>query len=44
MGRISMIDPETASPEVKAEIARHTAEGHKITNEKRTRWTTTFSD
>lgn len=31
-----MIDPETASPEVKAEIARHTAEGHKITNEKRT--------
>ena len=36
MGRISMIDPETASPEVKAEIARHTAEGHKITNEKRT--------
>lgn len=36
MGRISMIDPETASPEVKEAVAEHIAEGHRITNEKLT--------
>ncbi len=36
MGRISQIDPETASPAVKAAIWKHIAEGRRITNEKRT--------
>lgn len=36
MGRISKIDPETAPAEVKEAIAKHIADGHKITNEKLT--------
>lgn len=36
MGRVSMIDPDTASDEVKKVIADHLAEGHQLTNEKKT--------
>lgn len=36
MSRISRIDPETASPEVKAAIAEHLADGYRLTNEKLT--------
>ena len=36
MGRIKMIDPETASPEVKEAIEKHLALGYQLTNEKRT--------
>ena len=36
MGRIKMIDPETASPEVKEAIEKHLAQGYQLTNEKRT--------
>lgn len=36
MGRVSMIDPNTASDEVKKVIADHLAEGHQLTNEKKT--------
>lgn len=36
MPRISKIDPETASPEVKAAIEAHLAQGYRLTNEKLT--------
>ena len=36
MARISRIDPETASPEVRAAIDAHLAEGYRLTNEKLT--------
>ena len=36
MARISEINPETASEEVKKVIAEHIADGHRITNVKRT--------
>lgn len=36
MARISEINPDTASEEVKQVIAEHIASGHKITNVKRT--------
>ena len=36
MGRVSQIDPETASDEVKEAIRSHLAEGHALTNEKKT--------
>ncbi|MBR1708995.1 MAG: hypothetical protein IJ719_09235 [Clostridia bacterium] len=36
MARISMIDPETASPAVKEAVKKHLADGYRITNEKRT--------
>ena len=36
MGRIKMIDPENASPEVKEAIQQHLAQGYKLTNEKKT--------
>ena len=35
MGRIKMIDPENASPEVKEAIEQHLAQGYKLTNEKK---------
>ena len=36
MGRISMIDPQTAPENVQEVIRRHLAQGHQLTNEKRT--------
>ena len=36
MARISQINPETAPADVQEAIAKHIAEGRKITNEKRT--------
>ena len=36
MGRISMIDPQTAPENVQEVIRRHLAGGHQLTNEKRT--------
>ena len=36
MARISQIDLETASPEIKAIVKEHVESGHKITNVKRT--------
>ena len=36
MSRISKIDPETASDEVRAAIEAHFAEGYRLTNEKLT--------
>ncbi|MBQ8110179.1 MAG: hypothetical protein IJ124_08485 [Clostridia bacterium] len=36
MPRISKIDPQTASPEVRAAIDAHLAEGYRLTNEKLT--------
>ena len=36
MARISRIDPETASPEVRGAIDAHLAEGYRLTNEKLT--------
>ena len=36
MGRVSQIDPKTASDEVKEAIRSHLAEGHALTNEKKT--------
>lgn len=36
MSRISKIDPETATPEVKSAIADHLADGYRLTSEKLT--------
>lgn len=36
MARISMIDPEHTTSEVKAAIDKHLSDGYRITNEKRT--------
>ena len=36
MSRISKIDPETATPEVKSAIADHLAAGYRLTSEKLT--------
>ena len=36
MDIVSLVDIDNASDEIKEAIRRHTAEGHKITNEKRT--------
>lgn len=36
MSRISKIDPETATPEVKSAIAGHLADGYRLTSEKLT--------
>ena len=36
MPRITLIDPQTASPEVQAAIEMHLRQGYRLTNEKRT--------
>jgi hypothetical protein len=36
MGRVAMIDPETAPEKTKEVIQKHLAEGHALTNEKKT--------